>query len=302
MPVVVGVDIGGTKVLGVAVGAGTVVLRRVYETHSARGPSAVADLVASIVARCADGERVSAVGIAVAGWLGPGRDTVLRAANLGLRDDRLGAAVAVRAGAPVVLDNDGNAAALAEDRFGAARGCRVSMTVTVGTGVGGGVVVDGRLLAGAHGLAGEVGHMCLDEDGPACVCGGRGCLESYASGPAIARAADRPSAFDVVRAARSGDRVALAALSAAGSALGRGIGRLAVALDPDIVVIGGGVAAGAGGLLLDPVRRALRAAGSLSVVADPPVVRPAACATDAGALGAAALATDEAAVNEGVGG
>jgi glucokinase len=288
---VVGVDIGGTKVLGVLVDPGGVPRQRVYATHAARGVSAVAELLTTVIRRCADGQEVGAAGIAVAGWLSPDRRTVRLAANLGLRDDRLGDEVAARTGLPIVLDNDGDAAALAEDRFGAARGCRVSMTVTVGTGVGGGVVVDGRPLTGAHGLGAEIGHMCLDADGPACVCGGRGCLETYACGPAIARAAGCHDAHEVVAAARAGRPPAVAALTGAGTALGRAIAALAATLDPGVVVLGGGVAAGAGPLLLDPVRRAVRRAGSLSVIAEPPDVRPAACGTDAGALGAAAHAS-----------
>jgi glucokinase len=214
------------------------------------------------------------------------------AANLGLYDDRLGDAVSDRTGVPVFLDNDGNAAALAEHRFGAARDSRVSMTVTVGTGVGGGVVIDGRPLTGAHGLGAEIGHMCLDADGPACVCGGHGCLETYASGVAIARAAGCRDTYEVITAARAGQPAALAALTTAGTALGRAIAELAPTLDPEVVILGGGMAAAAGDLLLEPLRHAVRRAGSLSVVTDPPAVRLAGCGNDAGALGAAALAWD----------
>ncbi|MET7708991.1 ROK family protein [Micromonospora sp. NPDC005413] len=284
-----GVDLGGTKVLTVAITPDGAVQQRCYDTHHARGEVEVVDLVAAAVLQCAADQEVTAVGLAVAAWLTADRSTVTIAVNLGLCDVRLGEAVTARLGVPVILENDGNAAAVGEARFGAARGSRLSIMLSVGTGVGGGVVIDGRVLAGGHGLAGELGHMSLDDQGPACVCGGRGCLECYASGLAIARSAGTTNAQDAVAAARQGDPAALSALESAGIALGRGIAQLSAALDPDVVVIGGGVAAGAGDLLLQPIRRAVRNVRSLSTVVDPPEIRLAACGPEAGALGAAAM-------------
>jgi glucokinase len=222
---------------------------------------------------------------------------VLVAANLGLVDDPLPGRLAARTGRAVVMEKDGNAAALAESRFGAAYGSRVSMTLTVGTGVGGGVVIRNELLTGGRGLAGELGHLSIDPDGPQCACGGVGCLEAYACGPAIVRAATAAGLTartprDVVAAAGAGDAAATAAIRAAAVALGHGIARMCAVVDPEVVVVGGGVTAGAGELFLDPVRWAVATHLPLRAVVMPPRVEAATTGPAAGAIGAAALAWD----------
>jgi glucokinase len=177
--------------------------------------------------------------------------------------------------------------------------------LTLGTGVGGGLVASGTLLHGAAGLAGELGHLPASPDGPPCACGGRGCLEIYASGPAVARqaamacqaaragdarAAAQPiTAEDVVAAARAGDPEAAQILAAAGAAVGRAVAQLVPVLNPDLVLLGGGLATGATDLVLIPARRALAEATPLSAVVAPPPVHLAACGADAGALGASYL-------------
>jgi glucokinase len=210
----------------------------------------------------------------------------------------------------VVVDNDGNVAAWGEFRFGAARGSSNLLMVTVGTGIGGGIVADGRLFRGAHGFAAEIGHVIVEPNGPLCGCGNRGCWEQVASGRAIGRmgreaAAEHPESLivelvggdpqnvhgpAVTEAARRGDRMALGILSEVGRRLGEGIAGLVNVLDPELVVVGGGAAAAAGDLLLDPARRAF------SDAVQAPEHRPsvplvaAALGNDAGAIGAADLA------------
>lgn len=324
MAATIGIDIGGTKAIAVVTTVETVagsrvkadpvesdgasistVTHRVYRPHTARGPQQVGDLIVELVDECrsATGADPTAVGLAIAGWLTPDRDTVIVAANLGLADDRVSERVAGRIGIPVMMENDGNAAALAESRFGAAYGSQASVTLTVGTGVGGGIVVGNRMLTGGRGLAGELGHLCLDPDGPACACGASGCLEAYACGSSILRravAAGLPArtAADVVTAARSGDAAANAAIVSAGQALGHGIVRMCAVLDPDVVVVGGGVAVGAGDLLLDPIRRAVADHAPLRAIVPPPRITAAVCGPDAGAIGVAALARDAAKARE----
>jgi len=254
---------------------------------------------------------VVAVGIGAAGWIANDRATVLFSPHLAWRDEPLKEALAGRIGFPVTVENDANAAAWAEYRFGAARGERVVCIVTLGTGIGGGLVVSGTLYRGAFGVAAEWGHMQVVPDGRRCACGNRGCWEMYASGTALARdarelaevspvAAHRllelaggdPAALTgtlVTTAAREGDAAAVEIFTAMGRWLGRGIASLAAALDPSVVVIGGGVSE-AGELLLRPAQEEF--AGSLTGRGFRPLapIRLAALGPDAGLVGAADLA------------
>ena len=208
---------------------------------------------------------------------------------------------------PVWLDNDVNAAVLAEHRNGAARGTSHAVMLALGTGIGGGLVLDGRLYRGATGAAGELGHTVVDLEGPPCPCGGRGCLEVLASGSAIgiagteaARAAPRsalgrrleadgaiPGSF-VTELAHAGDPLAVEAVCSVGRRLGAGLVSMLNILDPEVAVIGGGAVA-AGDLLLDPAREVLEAQGL-----GPPRMRvvPAHFGDESGMLGAALLALD----------
>jgi glucokinase len=205
-------------------------------------------------------------------------------------------------GAPALIANDADAAALAEQRFGAGRGSRHLLYMTISTGIGGGVIIDGHLHRGEHAWAGEIGHMPLVPDGPSCPCGRHGCLEALASGLSIARAArerlrsqslmshlrslatDQITARDVAAAAAQGDALAGAVWAEAMGWLGLGVAAAVNLLDPGRVVLGGGLTR-AGALLFDPVRRVV-AARAL----DPAVeVVPAALGDDVGILGGAAL-------------
>jgi glucokinase len=307
----IGVDIGGTKVNAGVVddtGALLAVTRRRTPSHH---PDAVEDVIAECVEELRRGHDVGAVGVGAAGFVDHESGTVLVAPNLAWRNEPLRAAVVERTGLPVTVDNDGNAAAWAEYRFGAGRGEQHLVLVTVGTGIGGGVVLGGVLYRGRHGVAAEFGHMQISQSGRRCGCGQHGCWEQYCSGRALLHEAreiadvqpgygarllelggGRPEGIEgpeVTAAAREGDPAALDCFEEIGRWLGQGLADLAATLDPGAFVIGGGVA-DAGELLLGPARRhyTQRLTGtSYRPHAD---VRPAELGNEAGMVGAADLA------------
>jgi glucokinase len=311
MPLAIGVDIGGTKVAaGVVDDEGKVIdtTRRLTPGHDVRETE---DVIAEVVAELSARHEVSAVGIGAAGWIGADRATVLFSPHLAWRNEPLRDALAEAIGVPVVVENDANAAAWAEYRFGAARDARVAVMVTLGTGIGGGLVVSGVLYRGAFGVGCEYGHMCVVPDGRRCACGNRGCWEMYASGTALARDAreladiapvsayrlmqlangdlDQLTGPLVTQAAREGDPAAVEIYTAMGRWLGRGLANLAAVIDPTVFVIGGGVSE-AGDLLLVPARQAF--SESLTGRGFRPVaeVRLAELGPEAGLVGAADLA------------
>jgi len=289
---VVGVDLGGTKLAAILVDAHGVQLHRVQ--HRIAGYPDALDAVAAAVAECrrAGGRsagRITAVGVAVAGPLDRDRERVLAALNLGFADQPLRRDLAQLLDVPVVLENDANAAAFAEYRFGAARGCRSLLLLTLGTGIGGGLVIDGEIVTGGRGAAAELGHLPVDPDGEPCGCGARGCLEQYASGSALARIAGMPGRL-LVAAATRGDRAASDLLTGAGDRIGRALAALTPVVDPDLVLLSGGLAHAAATHLLPPIQAALDRYCPFRAQRPAPEVRLAACGVDGGALGAAALA------------
>ncbi|MDX6275200.1 MAG: glucokinase [Frankiales bacterium] len=285
----VGVDIGGTKVAGAVVtDDGTVVARATSPTPTQElGSGAVEDALVGVITELGAAHSVEAVGIGAAGLVADGR--VLYCPHLPLRGEPVAQRVSERVGLPVVLDNDANAAALGEARFGAAREAALAVCVNLGTGIGGAVLAQGHLLRGANGLAGEFGHMTISPDGLSCECRRRGCWEQYASGRALERLVPGQRGAEITAAAGSGDVAAVAALAEVGRWLGLGLANLVAAYDPDLIVVGGGVS-DADALLLDPARAALAQQLFASAWRPPvPVVR-AALGVDAGVVGAAALA------------
>ena len=278
----VGVDVGGTKVAaGVVDAYGRVLARERRETPDRTSrPSVVEDVIADLVERLVGSYDVSAVGIGAAGFVDATRSTVRFSPHLSWRDEPLRDAVSRRTGLPVVVENDANAAAWAECRFGAGRGESHVVCVNVGTGIGGAVVLDGVLHRGRHGMAGEVGHQVVVPGGQRCECGNRGCWEQYASGNALVREAremvaagspvahrlEAEAAGDPARItgplvselARQGDPAARELLDDVGHWLGVGLANLAATLDPGRFVVGGGVAEGGGEMLLDAARTAFR--------------------------------------------
>lgn len=297
-PVVVGVDIGGTKVMAGVVDDTGGVLRTVTALTPGRTSSVeqLEDVLTAAVQDVARGAPVAAVGVAAAGFVDRAAESVTFAPHLPWRDSPVRTRLQRRWGVPVALENDATCAGVAEHRYGAALGATSAVLVTVGTGIGGALIIDGHVVRGAHGMAGEYGHMSVVPDGLQCECGGRGCWEQYVSGRALVRAAygGDPAHGDgvsVTAAARNGDEAALRAFGEVGTWLGLGLAHLVAAIDPELIVVGGGVSL-AQELLLAPARAALAThlvgAGHRPV---PPVVL-AALGPSAGMVGAAALAHD----------
>ena len=311
MALAIGVDIGGTKVAAGVVDESGGVLALVRRPTPGEDVTGTEDAIAESVAELSERYDVVAVGIGAAGWIANDRATVLFSPHLAWRDEPLRDALLDRIGLPVTVENDANAAAWAEYRYGAARGERVVTCVTLGTGIGGGLVVSGVLYRGAFGVASEWGHMAVVPDGRRCACGNRGCWEMYASGTALARDArelaevspvaayrllqlvdGNPAALtgtDVTIAAREGDPAAVEIFTAMGRWLGRGIANLAAIIDPSVVVIGGGVSE-AGDLLLASAREAFTANLTGRGFRPAAPIRLAALGPDAGLVGAADLA------------
>ncbi|MQY11720.1 Glucokinase [Streptomyces sp. RB5] len=296
-------DIGGTKIAGALVdSSGRLLVRARRATPAGRDGAAVMGAVAEVLRELTAARgwaRVAAVGIGSAGPVDASAGTVSPVNIPGWRDFPLVDQVrAVVGGLPVVLVGDGVAMTAAEHWQGAARGHRDALCMVVSTGVGGGLVLGGRLHPGPTGNAGHIGHLSVDLDGDPCPCGGRGCVERIASGPHIAAralaAGWRPgpdgdtSAAAVAGSARAGDPIAVASFDRAGQALAAGIAATASLVEIDIAVIGGGVA-GAGELLLAPLRRHLKTYAALSFARDV-AVAPARLGADAGLIGAAAAA------------
>ncbi|MCW2667348.1 MAG: glucokinase, family [Frankiales bacterium] len=312
MGLTIGVDIGGTKIAaGVVDENGTVLATTRRPTPSA-SPADVEDVIASCVAELRSTHPdAAAIGIGAAGFIDAERSKIYVAPNLAWRDEPLRDAVQARTGLPVVVENDANAAAWAEHRFGAGRGEAHMVMVTVGTGIGGGIVLDGQLYRGRFGIGAEFGHMQMVQAGRRCGCGQHGCWEQYCSGRALLHEAreiadvqrgygarllelggGRPEGIEapeITQAAREGDPAARDCFEEIGSWLGQGLADLAAVLDPGLFVIGGGVA-DAGELLLAPARRVfterLTGTGSRPQAA----IRPAALGNAAGMVGAGDLA------------
>ncbi|WP_031515505.1 ROK family glucokinase [Streptomyces sp. NRRL F-5123] len=277
----VGIDIGGTKVMAGVVDADGTILEQVRtETpDKSKSPKVVEDTIVELVLDLSERHDVHAVGIGAAGWVDADRSRILFAPHLSWRDEPLRERLADRLLVPVMVDNDANAAAWAEWRFGAGRGEADLVMITLGTGIGGAILENGQVKRGRFGVAGEFGHMQVVPGGHRCPCGNRGCWEQYSSGNALVRearelaAADSPVAYGITdrvggaigditgplitELARAGDPMCVELFQDIGQWLGVGIANLAAALDPSCFVIGGGVSA-ADDLLITPAREAFR--------------------------------------------
>ena len=309
--VVVGVDIGGTKVLaGVVDEAGLVSSTALRTTPGRRVVTwQVEDALVEAILESAGGRRLAGVGVAAAGFVDSHGERVMFAPHLPWQGEPLRDLLQDRLGCQVLLDNDANCAARAEAHHGAARGATSALMITMGTGIGGAVLLAGDVLRGANGMAGEFGHMQVVPDGRPCECGRSGCWEQYSSGNALVRNArtlmgEQPSVLEemtgghpdrvtgpmVTAAAEQGDLVARRAFASVGDWLGVGTANLVAALDPQVVVIGGGVSA-AGDRLLEPARAALQrtlVGASHRVVPDLVAAR---LGPQAGMIGASLLVT-----------
>ncbi|MEI2641152.1 MAG: ROK family glucokinase [Candidatus Nanopelagicales bacterium] len=277
MGLTVGIDIGGTKIAaGVVDDHGRILARKRVAT-ARRDAETVEHTVSDLVRQLQAHHEIEAVGIGAAGFVDEKRSRVNFAPNLGWRDEPLRLAVESEINLPVVVENDANAAAWGEYRFGAGRGTEYLVTITVGTGIGAGIIIDGNLYRGRWGAAAEFGHLCVEPGGRPCGCGNRGCWEQYASGNALVRearylASERRTEAEtlldlgdgtpegvqgvhITNAAREGDPVALAAFDFVSRWLGQGMADIAAILDPECFVIGGGVSE-AGDILLNSTVRA----------------------------------------------
>jgi len=307
----IGVDVGGTKVLGGVVDEAGTILRTARRPTPSVNVDETCDAIADVVAELRSGREIDAVGIGAAGFVDASRATILFAPNLAWRNEPLRDRVGDRVGLPVVVENDANCAAWAEYRFGAAQGEQVLVLITMGTGIGGGLVIGGSLYRGAFGIGAEYGHLRVVPGGRRCGCGNRGCWEQYASGKALVREArdiaagapltarrlleiaggtiDDIEGPEITTAALEGDPAAVDCFQEVGSWLGQGIADLAVVLDPSCFVVGGGVAE-AGDLLLEPARKTYAEAVSGRAYRPLASIRQAALGNTAGLVGAADLA------------
>ena len=304
----VGVDVGGTKIAAGVVDDEGRIVDRVRIPSPTDDPTALLDAVALAVGELRGRHDVSAVGVGAAGFVAEDRDHVHFAPHLEWGPGPVATSLSQRLGLPVVVENDANAAAWAEHVYGAGRGVADQLMVTIGTGIGGGVVLDGALYRGGHGIAAEIGHVTVVRDGRQCECGRRGCWEEYASGSSLQRAArdaaERGEAPALLAAAGSAAAVtgslvtelaqqhepeAIALLVDLAGWLATGLSSLVSVLDPAVIVVGGGVSA-AGPLLLEPLTVALHAELSGGSRRPAPEVRLAELGNEAGIVGCADLA------------
>ncbi|MDQ0831766.1 glucokinase [Streptomyces achromogenes] len=298
---VIALDVGGTGMKAALIGADGAVLHRARRaTGRERGPDAVVGGVLEFAADLREhgarqyGEPAAAAAVAVPGIVDEVGGVAVYSANLGWRDVPLRALLAQRLGAPVALGHDVRTGGLAEGRIGAARGADRFLFVALGTGIAGAIGVDGRVEAGAHGFAGEIGHIVVRPGGAPCPCGQRGCLERFASAAAVgeawAAAVGDPAAdaADCAKAFASGDPEAVRVWQGAVDALADGLVTALTLLDPRTLVIGGGLAE-AGEALFTPLRDAVRRRVTFQKL---PEIVPAALGDSAGCLGAGLLARD----------
>ncbi|HEX3786783.1 MAG TPA: ROK family glucokinase [Pseudonocardiaceae bacterium] len=308
----IGLDVGGTSVrAGVVDRYGDIL--DVTRTGTPTGEQELEDAITEVIDELAGRHKVAAVGLAVAGFVAEDRRTVRFAPHLAWRQAPVADRISARIGLPVVLEHDANAAAIGEHRFGAARGTGVALLIALGTGIGAGLLLDGKLFRGAYGVAPELGHLTLVPDGRPCPCGKKGCWERYCSGTALATTAidlltkypglssllAREAAADsraitgrrVAAAARDGDRLAERAMAELARWLGAGLALVADVYDPEVVVVGGGVSESAP-LFLDEARE--HYAATLTGAGHRPLarIRPAQLGDDSAIVGAAALAVE----------
>jgi len=312
MSLTIGIDIGGTKVLGGVVDKNGKILATYREATPKEGGTALTKTIADVAKVLLQDHDAIAVGVSAAGFVSSDRETMLATPNIsGWNGVNLKEEIGNLLGLPIVIENDANAAAWGEAVYGAGVGEDQMMMITVGTGIGGGAVIEGKLHRGAYGIAAEFGHLRVVPEGHLCGCGARGCFEQYASGNALMRHVREAinaspdaahnllargdgtvaglSGHHITEAARDGDPIALAGFNTTAQWLGAGIASLSVLFDPACVVIGGGVI-DAGEILLAPTRAALDRYMPFSGKHPTPRIVAATLGNDAGLVGAASLA------------
>ena len=307
----IGVDVGGTKVAAGVVDKQGKIIEKLKRFTPAASPEQTARVISDTVLELLGRHQVDAIGLGTAGFVDRTRSTVLFAPNLAWRNEPVKKKVEDRIGVPVLVENDANASAWAETVFGAARGYQDVVLITVGTGIGAAIVINGQLYRGRWGVAGEPGHYRVVPGGRLCGCGNRGCWEQYASGNALVAEArefagrspggavrllqlgggtpDGITGPAITQAAREGDPAALRCFEIVGSWLGQGLADLAAILDPACFVIGGGVSE-SGDLLLSPARTAFEVSLTGKYYRPFAEIRLAELGENAGLVGAADLA------------
>lgn len=305
----IGIDIGGTKIAGALVDSEGQIVRESRVPTPAKDIDALVAAVVGLINELSEGHKVLGAGVAAAGFVDAEQANVIYATNLTGRNEPLKAKLEALTDIPVIIENDANAAAWAEYRYGAGRGYKHMTMLTIGTGVGGAIISNSKMLRGGFGVAAELGHMRIVPNGRPCACGAKGCFEQYASGSALLRAAKeladsnlsagerlrqlRAAAgeltgAEVYQAITEGDAGALSLLEELGTWIGETIASLSAILDPEVVVIGGGVSA-AGDLLLDPIRKAFIANMPAHGFRPELEIKAAEFVNDAGVVGAADL-------------
>lgn len=305
MSLTIAVDLGGTHIRVAAYNAESITPVAYHRTRSHASEPGVYERIVQAIESIWPQEKVTAIGIAAPGPLDPHKGIILATPNITeWRNFPLAPNLSEHFGVPAHLDNDANMAGLAEWKYGAGKGHHNLVYLTISTGVGGGVICNDTLLQGFHGMGGELGHMIIDVDGPPCGCGSNGHVESFSSGPAIARYVNeqirdgQPSALQadgslsaaqVADAARAGDSLAISAFARAGHYLGIAVANYLAIFDPSIVIFGGGVSQ-VGDLLFKPFEESLRTYTFHPHYLDDLVIAKAESGDDAGLLGALALA------------
>ena len=313
---VVGVDMGGTKILAAVINAeGEISQQAKTATKPKKGPDAVIKRIVRCIREAIDGAKlkpsqIRAVGIGSPGPLDPETGVIIFAPNLGWSNVPLKAELEANLSIPTFVDNDVNVGTLGESAFGAGQGVKSLVGIFVGTGIGGGIILDGKLFHGLNKTAGEVGHMIVEANGPRCGCGNFGCLEAVASRTAITRdlqkaiikkgqkskltklnggKLDQIRSQAIAKAVKRGDKPTIKVMQRAGKYLGISVASIVHFLNPEMVVLGGGVIEAMGDSLLDPIRQAA-AKYALPTTMDGVQIVEATLGDDAGVIGAAVLA------------
>lgn len=310
----IGIDIGGTKIAGAVVNEAGEILHELRVPSPAQDPDQMIDVVVKLIQQLREAAPgpVVAAGVAAAGFIDAEQSTILYAPNLNWRNEPFRDRLSAKLDLPVFIENDANAAGWAEFKFGAGAGSKDMVMLTLGTGVGGAVVADYKLRRGGFGIGGELGHVRVIQDGKLCGCGRKGCVEQYASGTAVLKAAKKLASSDgpagarlrelkaefgeltghqVYQALLEGDAGARELVVQAGSYLGQAMGTITAVLDPQVYVIGGGLSE-AGELILEPIRQAyLRELPARGFRPEARIVA-AKFSNQAGVIGAADLARD----------
>lgn len=309
----IGIDIGGTKILGALVDAQGKVLEELRVPSPAQDPDLMVDTVVQLIedltAKASD--VIAGVGVAAAGFIDADQSHILYAPNLNWRNEPMRDRLQQRVTHPVFIENDANAAGWAEYKFGAGRGSKDMVMLTLGTGVGGAVIADYKLRRGGFGIGGELGHVRVVQDGRLCGCGRKGCVEQYASGTAVLKAAKKLAnsqgpmgqrlaelagdkeltGHHVYQALLEGDPGALSIVRTAADYLAQAMGTIQAVLDPQVYVIGGGLSE-AGDIILDPIREALSQNLPAKGFRPEPKIVAAQFTNQAGVIGAADLARE----------